>query len=129
MRQSLTTWKLRTTKPSNVSVRFTPEAINMLPDCRCVLPIVAFRIAVCHSSDPVPPSHVNGGSREQAAREHSSESCSDFVTKPIIVLRSCRLLSIVSLAADIPMLLKGAVQVSHLLKFVEAAIGATMSQR
>jgi len=30
---------------------------------------------------------------------------------------------------DIPVLLKGAVQVSHLLKFVEAAIGATKSQR
>ena len=30
---------------------------------------------------------------------------------------------------DIPVLLKGAVQVSHLLKFVEAAIEATKSQR
>src|SRR2546426_3998584 len=56
VRQSPTTWKLRTTEPSNVSVRFTPEATNMLPDCRCVLPIVAFRIAVRHSSNPAPPS-------------------------------------------------------------------------
>ena len=30
---------------------------------------------------------------------------------------------------DIPVLLKGAAEASHLLKFVEAAIGATKSQR
>jgi hypothetical protein len=52
VRQSPTTWKLRTAEPSNVCVRFTPEAVNMLPDCPCVLPIVAFRIAVRHSSEP-----------------------------------------------------------------------------
>ena len=40
--------------PVRVLLPLLPCRHFTLADCRCVLPIVAFRIAVCQSSDPMP---------------------------------------------------------------------------